>query len=224
MLTFTSMKREIILTEDGSSSIFIPEMDETYHSTHGSIQEAKHVFLKNGIQRVNEKEITIFEVGFGTGLNALISLIHSSAKQKINYHSIEAFPVEKELIQQINYCSILGEEYQVDFEKIHAVEWGREQEIKPSFSLLKIHEKLQDYSLTENIYDIIFFDAFGPRAQAEMWSKPILKKMYKGLKKDAFLTTYCAQGQFKRDLKAVGFKVEAIPGPPGKREMTLAWK
>ncbi len=218
------MKREIIITEDGSSSIFIPEMDETYHSTHGSIQEAEHVFLKNGIQRSEGKELSIFEVGFGTGLNALISLIHSSERQKINYHSIEAFPVEEELIQQINYCSILGKEYQVYFDKMHTTEWGREQEITPSFSLLKIHEKLQDYTLIHNSYDIIFFDAFGPNAQAEMWSEAILEEMFKGLKQGAFLTTYCAQGQFKRDLKAVGFKVEAVPGPPGKREMTLAWK
>jgi len=224
MLTFTFMKREIIITEDGSSSIFIPEMDETYHSTHGSIQEAAHVFLKNGIQRTEKEELSIFEIGFGTGLNALISLIHSSERQKIKYHSIEAFPVEEELMQQINYCSILGEEYKAEFVKMHSVEWGSEHQISPSFSLLKIHEKLENHSVKNNSYDIIFFDAFGPRAQAEMWSEIILEKMYKGLKKGGFLTTYCAQGQFKRNLKAVGFRVEAIPGPPGKREMTLAWK
>ena len=218
------MKREIVITEDGSSSIFIPEMDETYHSTHGSIQEAQHVFLKNGILLSDAKELTIFEVGLGTGLNALISFIHANEQQKIKYHSIEAFPVEEELMKQINYCSILGEEYKTDFLKMHSVEWGSEHQISPSFSLFKIHEKLQNHSLQENQYDIIFFDAFGPRAQSEMWSEAILENMYKGLKKGGFLTTYCAQGQFKRDLKAVGFKVEGVPGPPGKREMTLARK
>ncbi len=218
------MKREIILTEGGSNSIYLPEMDETYHSTHGSIQEAQYVFLKNGIHRVFSSELSVFEVGFGTGLNALISLIHSSEKQKIHYHSIEAFPVEMELIEKINYCSILGEEYKNDFFKMHSVEWGSAHQISTAFSLLKIQEKIQGYSLNEKFYDIIFFDAFGPRAQSEMWTEEILAKMYKGLKKGGFLTTYCAQGQFKRNLKSVGFSVEAIPGPPGKREMTLAWK
>ncbi len=218
------MKREIIITEDGSSSIYLPEMDETYHSTHGSIQEALHVFLKNGIERFDSSEIKIFEVGFGTGLNALISFIHSKKQRKISYHSIEAFPVEIDLIEKVNYCSILGEEHQDAYLKMHETEWGRLQEISESFSLLKIQKKIQDYSMDNSYYDIIFFDAFGPRAQSEMWNVEVLQKMYYGLKKGGFLTTYCAQGQFKRDLKAVGFKVEAVSGPPGKREMTLAWK
>ena len=217
------MKRRIIVTEDGSSSIYIEEMDEHYHSTHGAIQEANHVFISNGLNRVKKNAVKIFELGFGTGLNAFLTLIHGTNKA-IVYDSIEAFPVEKELIKELNYIGEIGEEFESAFKNIHSAEWETPTEITTCFKLRKIHSKIQDYTIDEEYYDVIFFDAFGPRAQNEMWDIRVLQKMHDGLVSGGELITYCAQGQFKRDLKSLGFEVVALPGPPGKREMTVAIK
>lgn len=217
------MKREVIKTEDGSSTIFIPEMDENYHSTHGAIQEAMHVFIQHGLHAVEDKSsISIFEMGFGTGLNALLTKIH--AKTAIKYAGIEAFPVEEELIDQLNYLEELGEEHKDVFQKMHSLPWQEKNEITSDFILEKIDKKIEDYTLEPEVFDLIYFDAFGPKAQSEMWDISILKKMYDGLQTNGFLITYCAMGQFKRDLKSLGFEVVPLPGPPGKREMTKAIK
>jgi len=218
------MKKHLVKTADGSSSIYIPEMDEHYHSSNGAIQEALHVFVENGIKLSDEKQLNIFELGFGTGLNALISMIYSEGNEKIKYHSIEAYPVDNDLIEGVNYCSLLGLEYQKTFELMHRCSWDMEVEISEYFSLKKIHSKIENYVLQENYYDFIFYDAFGPRAQSEMWELDVLEKMYSGLKIGGSLVTYCAQGQFKRNLKTLGFQVQAMKGPPGKREMTIGIK
>ena len=218
------MKREIIVTNDGSNSLYIPEMDETYHSVHGAIQEAKHVFIENGLKLFNQQEVRVFEVGFGTGLNALLSEQYScKSNVSILYHSIEAFPVEVELINVLNYSSLLSEDLTC-FNLIHSCDWEIEKVVSNTFKLKKIEAKMEAYQPELNFYDIVYFDAFGPRAQSEMWSLPILQKMKDCLRVGGKLVTYCAQGQFKRDLKSIGFKVENVPGPPGKREMTIATK
>lgn len=218
------MKREIITTNDGSSSIYIPEMDESYHSVHGAVQEALHVFIKNGLGLFSSNEINVFELGFGTGLNAFLSEQYSSQNSiLINYHSIEAFPVEVSLVKLLNYNDIIKYNVEV-FDSIHSAKWEVLNRISETFQLKKIEAKIQDFELDKNHYDIVFFDAFGPRAQSEIWSIEILQKMYDCLKPNGKLVTYCAQGQFKRDLKSIGFKVENLPGPPGKREMTVATK
>ena len=219
------MKRELIITEDGSSSIFIPEMDETYHSTHGALQEAKHVFIENGLKRVDSGAIKILEMGFGTGLNAFLTAVNAEQlMKKVDYIGVEAFPVEQTMIDSLNYSELIGEEFHSVFTRIHKAEWEVSQEINSSFSIQKIESKIQDYKITLDSLDVVFFDAFGPRVQSELWTEAVLGKMYLGLKQDGFLVTYCAQGQFKRNLKSVGFEVECVPGPPGKREMTLAFK
>ena len=217
------MKRRLILTEDGSSSIYIEEMDEHYHSTHGAIQEANHVFISNGLKRIKKNNVNIFELGFGTGLNAFLTLIHGSDKI-VSYDAIEAFPVENELLQNLNYVEEIGGEFDSYFQKIHSAKWEIPTEISRFFELHKIQSKIQNYNIKANHYDVIYFDAFGPRAQSEMWNKVILQKMYDALASGGELITYCAQGQFKRDLKSLGFEVVALPGPPGKREMTVAIK
>ncbi|MCO4814792.1 MAG: tRNA (5-methylaminomethyl-2-thiouridine)(34)-methyltransferase MnmD [Flavobacteriales bacterium] len=217
------MKRRLILTEDGSSSIYIEEMNEHYHSTHGAIQEANHVFIFNGLKRIKKNNVNIFELGFGTGLNAFLTLIHSSDKM-ISYDTIEAFPVENELLQNLNYVKEIGGEFDSYFQKIHSAKWEIPTEISRFFELHKIQSKIQNYNIKANHYDVIYFDAFGPRAQSEMWNKVILQKMHDALVSGGELITYCAQGQFKRDLKSLGFEVVALPGPPGKREMTVAIK
>lgn len=218
------MKREVIRTADGSNTIFIPEMDENYHSGHGALQEALHVFIMNGLRKLSDhNEIAVFEMGFGTGLNALLSLIESEQKP-IHYVGIEAYPVEEELITQIGYEEFVDPKYHSLFHKMHAVSWNEKHALTPHFSFEKLLEKIELHNPREGSFDIVFYDAFGPRAQAAMWNPDILEKMYRMLKSGGFLVTYCAKGQVKRDLKALGFTVEAVPGPPGKREMTLAWK
>ena len=219
------MQRKVQLTEDGSSTIYIPEMDETYHSSHGAIQEARHVFLKHGIESLDEGDLRIFEMGFGTGLNALLTLQSSNRlNKKVAYHSIEAYPVELELIERMNYVDEIDASYTEDFKLMHTCDWNEDVQLAEQFVLHKIHAKIEEYAMPEAFYDLIFFDAFGPRAQEKMWTIEILHKMYDGLVKGGVLVTYCAQGQFKRNLKTLGFEIEALPGPPGKREMTRAIK
>jgi len=220
------MKREIITTSDGSKTIFIPEMDENYHSGHGALQEARHVFIKNGLQNLNVAgEINIFEMGFGTGLNALLTMIEAEQiQQKIHYCGIEAFPVELDLIRKIEYETLFEKQFELTFLELHTSEWNKLHTISEFYKFEKILQKIEDFEPESEKFDLIYFDAFGPRAQKEMWSPEILSKMYKILKKGGILVTYCANGQFKRDLKSIGFSVKALPGPPGKREMTRALK
>jgi tRNA U34 5-methylaminomethyl-2-thiouridine-forming methyltransferase MnmC len=219
------MKREVIQTDDGSSTIYIPEMDENYHSTHGAIQEAEHVFIQHGLRKMEEKgvmSISIFEMGFGTGLNAFLTKIR--ANSSIIYTGIEAFPVSEEELKALNYVDQLGTEFKDKFDSIHNANWDEIVEIDSQFAIHKVHAKIENYQLVTGSFDLIYFDAFGPRAQAEMWEIEILQNMYDGLKQGGALVTYCARGQFKRDLKSLGFELESLPGPPGKREMTRAWK
>ncbi|MCH2230225.1 MAG: tRNA (5-methylaminomethyl-2-thiouridine)(34)-methyltransferase MnmD [Crocinitomicaceae bacterium] len=219
------MKREIITTRDGSNSIFIPELNESYHSSHGAIQEAKHVFIKNGITRLNKNEITVFEMGFGTGLNAFLTSIFANSNEVlVHYIGLEAYPVTTELASKLNYVQELGEGRQDQFDRLHSSPWGRVEEISTYFKLNKVQEKVQNFQFERDSIDIVFYDAFGPRVQSELWSVEVLENVFNGLKNGAILCTYCAQGQFKRNLKTVGFNVDALPGPPGKREMTLATK
>ncbi|MFN5148700.1 MAG: tRNA (5-methylaminomethyl-2-thiouridine)(34)-methyltransferase MnmD [Flavobacteriia bacterium] len=220
------MKREVILTADGSKTIFIPEMDENYHSGHGALQEAVHVFIRNGLSLYHEKkEVWVFEMGFGTGLNALLSLIEAEKNGlQVNYTGIEAFPVEEQMAVDMNYPSLLGEEYRQVFQQLHKMEWDKDHKVTPNFSFRKVFEKIEEHIPQTEQFDLVYFDAFGPRAQQEMWAPLILTKMHEMLKPGGALVTYCAKGQVKRDLKAIGFKIEALPGPLGKREMTRAVK
>jgi len=220
------MKREVILTADGSKTIYIPEMDENYHSTNGAFQEAMHVFIQNGIRtRISNDEITVFEMGFGTGLNALLTLVEAvNSNRTINYIGIEAYPVESELIKEINYEKLVDEQFTEYFSMMHSLSWEQKHILHPNFTFQKIHLKIQDYQPLNSSVDLIFFDAFGPKVQKEVWTIDVLKKMHDMLKPNGILVSYCAMGQMKRDLKSLGFKVEGLPGPPGKREMTRAVK
>jgi len=217
-------KIELKITEDGSHTLYLENLDETYHSKHGAIQEAMHVFIDAGLKYFKQSKLNILEVGFGTGLNAFLTLQESN-DSTINYTSLEAFPLKKEIVNQLNYKSELklnavGIE---QFEKLHHVEWGSYQEISAKFNLNKVKVELAHYQTSEK-FDIIYFDAFGPRVQPEMWEKSIFEKMQSLLSDGGILVTYCAKGSVKRTLKELGFEVEPLPGPPGKREMTRARK
>lgn len=220
------MNLKIIKTEDGSHSLYNMAMKETYHSSHGALTESRHVFIKHGLEFFADKdspeEIKVFEVGFGTGLNALLAWKWAEEHQiKIIYHSIEQFPLDEEVTKDINYGKLLEE--QEKFDSLHHAEWNREQGLSLFFLLKKIKAVWQDYEMETN-YQVIFYDAFAPGKQPEMWEKQLLKKCYESLHTPGVFTTYCAKGQLKRDLAAIEFEVETLPGPPGKKEMVRGIK
>ena len=218
------MKRELRLTADGSPTLYVPELDETYHSMHGSVQEARHVFIENGLRFVatESKQVNILEVGFGTGLNALLTALYAKENAiRVNYVGLEAFPVEEAIWKEINYLT--DAEARTLYTKIMAHPFGETISIDLNFSLFKEAKLIQDW-VANGPFDLIYYDAFGPRAQAEMWELPIFEKLYSLLNVGGALVTYCAQGQFKRHLKSLGMRVENLPGPPGKREMTRGTK
>ena len=216
---------EIKQTADGSNTIFLPDLNENYHSFHGAIQEANHVFIKNGLDRfTSTSEISIFELGFGTGLNALLTCMWAEKnKVKIEYVSIEAFPVPIDICKKMDYPVHLDPSGSEAYSKLLEAEWEQLIPISTHFSIRKINSAIQEWTNNQK-FDLIYFDAFGPRAQSEMWELPILEKMFNTLEDNGILVTYCAQGQFRRNLKYLGFNVESLPGPPGKREMTRAHK
>ena len=220
------MKREVVKTADGSLTIHIPEMNENYHSGHGALQEAKHVFIQHGLLEFKDREeVAVFEMGFGTGLNALLTLENCLLKgHRIRYTGIEAFPVDIAMAKAMNYESSVDSKISEQFEKMHMCSWNEEYQLTALFSFQKLHEKIENYIPINETFDVIYFDAFGPRAQGEVWDITILTKMHKLLKPGGLFVTYCAKGQLKRDLKSIGFRVESLPGPPGKREMTRGWK
>ncbi len=220
------MKRELRETADGSMTIYLPKMDEHYHSYHGALQEAIHVFIENGIQRFPKKDtISVFELGLGTGLNALLTALWATENnQKVYYFGLEAFPVEVEMNLKMNYQDLISKDFATEyFTKIIGTEWEKSVVISDKFQIQKVEETIQNLSVT-NQFDVVFFDAFGPRAQEEMWEFSVIEKTVQLLNSGGLFVTYCAKGQLKRDLKALGLKVETLPGPPGKREMTIAWK
>jgi len=219
------MKKEVVVTGDGSKTIHMPELNESYHSTHGALQEAEHVFIKYGLDQLEKESIDVFELGFGTGLNAILAYRFSKENNvHISYVGVEAYPVSMEMLEALDYTDFLTANEKKVFLEMHQVNWGDKVELSDQFTFQKIEEKVEDYEVGEDTMDIVFFDAFGPRTQGSLWQPVILKKMAKMLRENGVLTTYCAQGQFRRDLKSVGFDVTKVPGPPGKREMTVAFK
>ena len=219
------MKREIIQTLDGSTTIHLQEWDECYHSKHGAIQEAQHVFIKNGLSLFQNNQVSILEIGFGTGLNAFITFLEGSKmNQSIDYVGVEAYPISAEEVMMMNYVDELNAGNESDiFKKMHASNWGEEIVLSTNFSLTKRKQFFEEIDDFEK-FDLIYFDAFGYRVQPELWSTEIFKKMYNSLKPKGILVTYAARGVVKRSMIEVGFTVEKLAGPPGKREMFRARK
>ncbi|MGG6230260.1 tRNA (5-methylaminomethyl-2-thiouridine)(34)-methyltransferase MnmD [Tenacibaculum sp. SDUM215027] len=216
------MKREIIITSDGSTTIHLPDWNEQYHSKHGAIQEAYHVFIRNGLKHVDAKSISILEIGFGTGLNCFITLLE--AGKKVDYVGVEAYPVAKEEVEKLNYVVELeAQGKQTLFEKIHEVSWEEKHDITPDFSLIKRKQFFAEIT-DENYFDLIYFDAFGAKVQPDLWTEDIFKIMFAALKPGGVLVTYSAKGSVRRAMQTVGFDVERLPGPPGKREMLRGTK
>ena len=219
------MEREIIRTSDGSTTIHIKEWDECYHSKHGAIQEAKHVFIKNGLALFPNQKVSILEIGFGTGLNAFITFLEAEQLgQTIDYVGAEAYPISQEELQSMNYPEELNAlDHKMIFDKMHALNWNEKNDLSENFSLTKRKQFFEEIDDIEK-FDLIYFDAFGYRVQPELWSVAVFERMFKSLKDNSVLVTYAARGVIKRNMIEAGFTVEKLAGPPGKREMFRARK
>jgi tRNA U34 5-methylaminomethyl-2-thiouridine-forming methyltransferase MnmC len=221
--------RKLVDTGDGSHSIYLPQHDEFYHSSHGALRESLHVFIKHGLEfwQTNNpgKPIAVFEMGFGTGLNALLTWQFArDTNCTIHYTSLEAFPVAPEMAASLNYIDRLNAPADATlFEQLHACSWNVPVALAPFFVLQKFETTLGAFK-TEERYDVIFYDAFAPRVQPELWTAAVFENLFSMLNPGGVLVTYCAKGEVKRHLRAAGFRVETLPGPPGKREMTRAHK
>jgi len=219
------VKREIVKTSDGSTTIHLPDWNENYHSTHGAIQESKHVFIDKGLSIISKPEISILEIGFGTGLNCFLTLLEAEKRKiSINYVGVEAYPVTEEEAVQLNYVSELNVgDKQAVFNQLHQVSWDENHDILIKFSLEKRKQFFKDIT-AEDQFNLVYFDAFGAEHQPELWSLEIFRIMFKAMKEDGVLVTYCAKGSVRRAMQEVGFIVERLDGPPGKREMLRATK
>jgi tRNA U34 5-methylaminomethyl-2-thiouridine-forming methyltransferase MnmC len=220
------MSIQIIQTSDGSHSLLNTELNETYHSHHGAVQESMHVFINQGLSFFlsmhPHQQVRIIEVGFGTGLNAFLTLQNLQSNVKIHYTSIEAFPLPESIWSALNYASTPIEKE--TYKKLHEAKWNEPTCINDHFTLLKLNTTLQAIDLSNSVFDIIYFDAFAPNKQPEMWEVSLLQKVVSTLPPAGVFVTYCAKGQLKRDLRSVGLNVETLVGPPGKKEMVRALK
>ncbi len=223
------MERKVILTEDGSHTVSIPSMGVSFHSIHGAVQESKYIFIEAGlnffISHSSNKTIRVFEAGFGTGLNALLTYLEAEKRNlEIYYETVDLYPLNETEFRSLNYCTLLERsDLQSVFEKMHLCEWGKQIPVSPFFSLKKINSDLPAIK-TIGKFDLIYFDAFDPKAQPELWSAEIFGKMFSILKKNGILVTYSSKGEVRRAMQSAGFSIEKIPGPKGKREIVRAVK
>ena len=218
---------KIIETRDGSHSLLHEQLNETYHSVHGALQESQYVFIQQGLNLAAKNSganaINILEIGFGTGLNALLTAQCSAIEKfPVHYTTLEAFPIGENTWSKLNYAATADSKSL--FEKLHEAEWNKSVEIVRGFQLQKLHTTLQQVALEKNYFDLIYFDAFAPNKQPEMWELPMLQKVVESMKVGGIFVTYCAKGQLKRDLQSLSLKVETLQGPPGKREMVRGVK
>lgn len=217
-------KVEIQATEDGSQTLFVPSLDEHYHSVKGALTESLHIFIRMGLQESRAAEPRVLEVGFGTGLNALLTLQETLLGKVVHYTTLERFPLPLEVVEKLDYPALVSAEAASSFLALHRAPWNQWVQIVPGFHLRKMETDFTTLQLKEK-YDVIYFDAFAPEKQPEMWSQEIFQRMYDCLDTDGILVTYCAKGEVRRMLQRAGFIVERLPGPPqGKREILRARK
>lgn len=221
------MEREIISTKDGAKTLYIKELNESYHSTHGALQEAKHVFIENGLKKINIYEINILELGFGTGLNLLATIdefLKTDKNHIINYFTIEKYPITNSEISELAYFELFDDiKLAAVFEKIHNCDWNKKVELVPNFFFKKIRDDFHNLDKIAFLpINLVYFDCFGSRVQPDLWEIDLLKKIKSKMIPGALLTTYSSKGSFRRALKELNFEVEKLKGPPGKREMINA--
>lgn len=219
------MERKIVRTADGSLTLQLPAWQEQYHSLHGAVQEAYHVFIHQGLHSLQKQEIALLELGFGTGLNALITFLEGGQRNlTISYTGLEAFPVTRAEWEALDYGSRFPQpEAPEVFQALHQAPWEVECPVSDRFMLCKRQLDFRDLNQT-NAFDLVFFDAFGARVQPELWTEDVFARVYAATRPGGCLVTYAAKGSVRRAMQAVGFRVERLPGPPGKREMLRAWR
>lgn len=221
------MKRIIEISGDGSHTLFVPELDEHYHSTRGAIQESLHVYIEAGLRRCDKQVVELLEIGFGTGLNAFLTLLETEKTgTKVNYTAVERYPIGVADIEKLNYAKLLAPSKKNLFMQLHGARWDEWMEITPNFRLKKLQKDVEklDELQPEVPYDLVYYDAFAPEKQPGMWTPEIFNRLHAHCNDGAVLTTYCAKGAVRRMLQAAGYRVERLPGPPGKREMLRATK
>ncbi|RHJ79578.1 tRNA (5-methylaminomethyl-2-thiouridine)(34)-methyltransferase MnmD [Parabacteroides sp. AM08-6] len=218
------INRELQLTADGSHTLFLPDMDEHYHSVNGAVQESRHVFIEAGLHHLEREKVKVLEIGFGTGLNAFLTLLDAEAAgREIYYYTVERYPLDAGLTEALNYGELVCAEKKSCFHALHLAEWGKPVRVSTHFVLHKLQGDSNKMELPAEI-DLAYFDAFAPDKQPEMWNQEIFDKLYACMTTGGILTTYCAKGAVRRMMKEAGYAVERIPGPPGKREMLRAVK
>ena len=212
-------------TADGSNTLFVPELNEHYHSIKGAWTESEHIFIRMGLEHHPSPSPRVLEIGFGTGLNAFLTLLYADKTQRtVHYTSLERYPVAPELISHLGYPERICPERAVDFYALHRAAWEEDIPLTPYFTLHKVQTDFTTYDFPD-AYDVIYFDAFAPEKQPEMWTQELFARLYHSLRPGGILTTYCAKGAVRRTLQAVGFTVKRLPGPPeGKREILRASK
>ena len=216
--------RNIVTTSDGSHTLYVPELDEHYHSINGAVQESEHIFIRNGFDFCTDEPLCIFEAGFGTGLNTLLTALKSlKGKREVFYTAIDKYPLNNVIIRALNYAQFTSDGGQELFNRIHDCEWGKMTRICMNFSLMKISGDLVSDDLS-GMFGLIYFDAFGPDKQPEMWTKEILRKISGITAAGGIFITYSSKGDVKRNLRDSGFRVDLLPGPPGKRHFIRAVK
>lgn len=215
------MLHQIVHTADGSSTIFIPELNEQYHSLKGALTESEYVYIEKGFSFQQKKKLTVFEVGFGTGLNCLLTAIKAKKQEKItHYISVEKYPLTNEILSKLNYGQLISKEAEIIFDKIHACSWNEKNQISDYFSLTKIKTDLVTHAQKfAQKFDVVYFDAFGPDKQPEIWKPEIFSKIYEECFPGCVFVTYSAKGEVRRNLSQIGFAMERLPGPPGKKQM-----
>jgi len=222
-----NIRKEIMITGDGSHSVCIPERKISYRSKYGAIRESKHIFIDAGLRPLMHTlpVIHVLEIGFGTGLNALLTLqLASQNGQMVAYETVEKYPLEKSFTIKMNYCSALGQPgLQPVFEKLHDCAWGRENTLSSWFRILKLQRDIIEYRPAHFVH-LIFFDPFDPHVQPELWERTIFDKLFLMMMPGAALLTYSSSGKVRRAMEAAGFIVQKMPGPPHKREIIKALK
>jgi len=223
------MERKKIITGDGSVSLHVPTLNQTYHSRHGALTEAQYVYIQQGLafwhQQTQASSVSVFEMGFGTGLNALLAAAYAEQQQlSIYYETLEKYPLSPEELSSMDYDQLLkGDTTTQIFHQIHQCSWEVTQAVPPFFELLKKKMGVEEYA-SKTLFDLIFYDAFGHHAQPELWGTERMQKCYELLRPNGVWVSYCAKGSVRRSLQEVGFVVERLPGAPGKREMLRAVK